>query len=588
MKLCITTDGQDLPADAVTQKFGFLGRSGSGKTYAAGKFVEELLDQGAQVVVVDPVGVWWGLRLAAAGPTDGTEGFEIPIFGGQHGDIPLQATAGNLSADVVVDHGQSLVLDVSEFNGSEQRRFVTDFAVRLLHRKKKSRSPMMVVWEECQDFVPQRVFGEVAKMVGAMERLIKQGRNFGIGTSLISQRPQAVNKDVLNQTEALICFQLTGPQERKAIEGWVVDKGLDKHQLLEELPSLPVGQAFFWSPQWLQSLRKVKFAKKRTYDTSATPVFGKNSVQRELAPIDLKKIEKAMEATVEKAKETDPNLLRTEVYRLKALLAKTEKHTAPRAVEKVVEKIVERVPLLSKIDQRRLERLDKWAVEMGEDLRKLAQSLTEMKGVLAAPQSTLRPKAVPLLPRSAPLMPTSKYPWAQFEKPHEPRAPKIAYQDGTKVPKGAREMLRALAARHPTPLTRQQLATLAGMAPGSGGFNNYVGMLRTVALIQDSERGQFNITDTGLAFLGDKRPAVVHSTDELLELWCAKLTGKAKDMLRFVAAHPTEYFTRDEIAEAVGMQPGSGGFNNYLSSLKNNGLIMKVDHTFKASDTLFM
>jgi DNA helicase HerA-like ATPase len=82
--------------------------------------------------------------------------------------------------------------------------------VHLLRRKKTARSPLMVVYEECQDFVPQRVAPDSARMVGALERLIKQGRNFGVGTTLISQSPQAVNKDVLNQTECLIVLQIDG------------------------------------------------------------------------------------------------------------------------------------------------------------------------------------------------------------------------------------------------------------------------------------------------------------------------------------------------------------------------------------------
>jgi Helicase HerA, central domain len=65
-KLRIAAD-LTLPLDAITQKFAFLGRSGAGKTYGAGKFVEELLDAGAQVVILDPVGNWFGLRLAADG-----------------------------------------------------------------------------------------------------------------------------------------------------------------------------------------------------------------------------------------------------------------------------------------------------------------------------------------------------------------------------------------------------------------------------------------------------------------------------------------------------------------------------------------
>ena len=49
-----------LPADA-------LGTAGSGKTYAAKGFVERLLEAGARVAVVDPLGVWWGLRANADG-----------------------------------------------------------------------------------------------------------------------------------------------------------------------------------------------------------------------------------------------------------------------------------------------------------------------------------------------------------------------------------------------------------------------------------------------------------------------------------------------------------------------------------------
>jgi hypothetical protein len=57
---------------------------------------------------------------------------------------------------------------------------------------KQVHSPLLCVWEESQEFVPQKVYADAAKMVGAMEWLIKIGRNFGIETALISQRPQAV------------------------------------------------------------------------------------------------------------------------------------------------------------------------------------------------------------------------------------------------------------------------------------------------------------------------------------------------------------------------------------------------------------
>lgn len=67
MKLLNIAKGIEFPIDAVTQKLAFIGRSSSGKSYGAGKLAEELLEAGVQVVVLDPVGIWHGLRTSADG-----------------------------------------------------------------------------------------------------------------------------------------------------------------------------------------------------------------------------------------------------------------------------------------------------------------------------------------------------------------------------------------------------------------------------------------------------------------------------------------------------------------------------------------
>ena len=105
-----------IPADAVTQTFAILAKRGVGKTYTASVLVEELLKAGLHAVVVDPVGVWWGLRAAADGKRPG---LPIVILGGDHGDVPLEVTAGQVIADLVVDEGISAVLDLSHFRKGE-------------------------------------------------------------------------------------------------------------------------------------------------------------------------------------------------------------------------------------------------------------------------------------------------------------------------------------------------------------------------------------------------------------------------------------------------------------------------------------
>jgi DNA helicase HerA-like ATPase len=50
-------------------RIAIVGTAGSGKTYAAKGFIEQLLDSGARVTIVDPLGVWWRLRASADGKT---------------------------------------------------------------------------------------------------------------------------------------------------------------------------------------------------------------------------------------------------------------------------------------------------------------------------------------------------------------------------------------------------------------------------------------------------------------------------------------------------------------------------------------
>src|SRR5579883_2882792 len=87
-----------LPAEAVSQTFGILGIRGSGKTNTSVVMVEEMLSLGLQVVVLDPLDVWHGLRTSKDGKS---AGFAITVIGGEHADLPLEPGSGSLIADFV-------------------------------------------------------------------------------------------------------------------------------------------------------------------------------------------------------------------------------------------------------------------------------------------------------------------------------------------------------------------------------------------------------------------------------------------------------------------------------------------------------
>ena len=91
-----------IPDAALDDRLGFVGTSGSGKTYNAGAAVERILARGGRVIIPDPLGVWWGLGLADDGAKASpwrNQG-KLVIFGGTHGDLPINEQAGALIGDV--------------------------------------------------------------------------------------------------------------------------------------------------------------------------------------------------------------------------------------------------------------------------------------------------------------------------------------------------------------------------------------------------------------------------------------------------------------------------------------------------------
>jgi hypothetical protein len=169
-----------LPVDAATQTFAFIARKGAGKTYAAGKFVECLLDAHVQVIILDTVGNWYGLRLLADGKS---AGYDIAVLGGLRGDIPLEAASGPLIADIAIESGRSLIIDISQFSLADRKRFAYGFGERLWLAKKRERrpTPVHLVIEESQLIVPQftgKGEGDTAKMLGVYEEIIRLGRNY--------------------------------------------------------------------------------------------------------------------------------------------------------------------------------------------------------------------------------------------------------------------------------------------------------------------------------------------------------------------------------------------------------------------------
>lgn len=567
MKNLHLAGGLELPLATVTQRLAFMGRSGSGKTYAAGKLAEEMLDAGAQVVVLDPVGNWYGLRVGAGGKG---KGFEIPVLGGDQGDIPLEPAGGALVADTIVDRGISAVVDVSRFRKGQRSQFVTDFAEQLFHRKKSARTPMHLIVEEAHVFIPQRTMHGQERLLGAMEDLVRLGRNYGIGVSLLSQRPQSVNKDALNQTEILFALQLNGPQERAAIKAWVDDHGVElpkDKDFIRELPSLEVGQAWVWSPQFLKVLKKVHIAKKRTFDASATPDASSAGAAAPVKPLgekDLEALRGAMKDVVKRAEEEDPKALRRRIAALEKEAAALRATPAPAGKVKRVEVAIVAEPLVKRIEAMQAA-ADKTLQALQTAIQNLRADMERRAAKVAPP-----PAAAAVVPSRHTPRPSGHIPVGSRNNPSA----------GGRS--GDARMLAALAGA-PQGLTRARLATLAGMKVTGGSFSTYLSRLRAAGHIEGAG-DLVRATAAGLAAAGGARPAP--SAAEVRELWLPRMSGGARRMLQLLIDAAPGGLPRSDLAERAEVAQTGGSFSTYLSRLRSNGLVLEDNGVLYAAEEL--
>lgn len=551
-------NGISFPAhEAVTQIFGFIARRGAGKTYAAGVVAEGLLEARHQLVVFDPIGNWYGLRMSASGKRGA---YDIPVFGGEHGDVPLTHESGALIADVIVGRGISAVLDVSHFRKAQRKRFVTDFCEQLFHLKKTSRSPVHIVFEESQVFAPQRVSKGEERMLGAVKDVIRLGRNYGIGASLISQRPQSVNKEVLNQVECLVALQTNGSQERKALCEWATaNTSTDGKSLDQELPGLAIGHACVWSPQWLRVFKTVKISKKRTYDASSTPGAGADPVEpKPLSDSDLEQLRQSMIDVVEEAEAKDVKKLQRRIRELEARAPETETIEVPIVPESLIEELR----------------------DMRDELGSLAEQVDAVLTRVDDARCAKAPLPVKRPPPVRDVKTTTSAP-----KPVRNGKGSTGSPVRPHLRAGARRMLAALCVR-PT-LTRQQVATLSGMKVTSGTFSTYMGELKAAGYIVD-ERGRLSITDVGRSYLDDigELGSAASTPDEVRQLLLPRFRAGARRMLQAIIDADERGLSRDELAEAAGMEVTSGTFNTYLGELRSNGLVSTDSGVIVADELL--
>jgi len=305
----------------LTKHVSILAKSGSGKSYVSGVLIEEILERGIPLLIIDPHAEYLSLKeksedienLNKFGLNAKNFSEKVNIYSPNVQDnpesIPLKLSNFNLSSqeilhilptklsnvqlsllysclnDVDKIDFNKLILDLEleenpmkynlintikyveklnlfsdaptslneliapgkcsiiNFRGVEnelQGVIVYKLMKDLFDERKKGNiPPFFVVVEEAHNYLPERVFGE-AKSSGILRQIASEGRKFGLGLCVISQRPSRLDKSVISQTSTQIILKVTNPNDLKALSNSV--EGLT-YNSEKEIQNLEIGTA---------------------------------------------------------------------------------------------------------------------------------------------------------------------------------------------------------------------------------------------------------------------------------------------------------------------------------------------------------
>ncbi len=104
----------------------------------------------------------------------------------------------------------------------------------------RTQFPILMVLEEAHNYIPNRPEARFSAARSAVERLAKEGRKYGIGITVVSQRPKELSETVISQCNTFIVMRLTNPEDQNYVRRLVPDSLAG---LMDMLPSLRTGEA---------------------------------------------------------------------------------------------------------------------------------------------------------------------------------------------------------------------------------------------------------------------------------------------------------------------------------------------------------
>lgn len=145
----------------------------------------------------------------------------------------------------LVKAGKATIIDMKGAEPKLQQLIVYRVCKEVFEGRKMGKiPPFLLVIEEAHNFCPERGFGKAVSS-NILRTIASEGRKFGLGLLVISQRPARVDKNVISQCNTQIILKVTNPNDIKALS-----RGLEfmSSEMEEEIKRIPQGVALLSSP----------------------------------------------------------------------------------------------------------------------------------------------------------------------------------------------------------------------------------------------------------------------------------------------------------------------------------------------------
>lgn len=136
--------------------------------------------------------------------------------------------------------GRLVIIDLQGLSDDAKQiitALISSEIMRAASDKKRQIRPAFLVYEEGHNFAPAGIPCISKKII---KKIAAEGRKFGVGFSIISQRPSKLDSDVTSQCNTIITMRLKNPDDQRFI---AKTSDMFSKSDIEELPSLSTGEA---------------------------------------------------------------------------------------------------------------------------------------------------------------------------------------------------------------------------------------------------------------------------------------------------------------------------------------------------------